>query len=925
MSDLISIGSSAVATYQRALSVVSNNIANASTEGYTRKDINLEAGPVQAYGTVFLGSGVVFGSVKRQYDAFVESNLRNSNSDLQSQKPVVDYTNRIVDVMGSETSGLGGALDQFFSSARALAADPASTVLRSSFLQDADGLASRFNQLSSQLDLVDSETRDAASSDVTQINALSKQLAAVNLQLSRFRELSRQPGDLLDQRDKLLQDLSKFAKVNTQFAENGEVTVSLGVSINKEVIVSGKNATFLAVDFNAASPEKFSLVLDPYGNPQPLTGITSGDLAGLITFREQVLSSTRGALDSLAKTLASEINKIHTMGIDANGQRGGELFTFDSTQAHAAGGLRMALNDPLKVCAAASFRVLEDPQNAGTEDATVRYDAPNYTAAPALNAVLSNNSNTAAASTLVVPGASTAAALATVPAGMKDVSIYLDTLAPGQQLQLLTRDGRHLAGQALTDQQRTSLLSTQSGFEDGAGYSTAYLNQTPDNGYRQIDVSYGARADARAIQQFDVNGHAIAPKLEPAILEGGRIATGLSGPVSGQYTLNGTALGALSVPAGKTIQASDVAQWLNNAQASANVPVADRVSATVSNEIHLTVSQLRLKESLSLNGVAIPSSSDGFSSAQNLVDAINSKTSDSGVRAYFSDQGEMVLTNAADKAGQDIAVSGLTSTTPNALGLQGGTYGGQVTLARARGDTRNIALSIGNGGDAATLTQLGFRTQVHIAGEVPDDMLVFVTGSGEAHVAASYSGQPSDAIDNLRATPMTLKFTAQDPLTGLYHFTITDKTTGTVLAERDYDPQADQGRISYQGLSVQFTKAPKVGDTFTIDGNADGTGDNLAMLDILDLQDQPVVNGKTLNAAYIDHVNDMGNVARQASIVQSSLKVVHDQALSSHDQISGVSLDEEATNLIRFQQAYQASAKVLEVASQLFDVILNVK
>lgn len=284
-----------------------------------------------------------------------------------------------------------------------------------------------------------------------------------------------------------------------------------------------------------------------------------------------------------------------------------------------------------------------------------------------------------------------------------------------------------------------------------------------------------------------------------------------------------------------------------------------------------------------------------------------------------------MLTNAAGKEGRDISVSGLTSSTPNALGIQGGTYGGQVTLTRPNGDMRNIALNIGAGGDAATLTQLGFRTQLHIAGEVPDDMLVFVTGTGAAKVSASYAGQPSDAIDRLRATPLTLKFTAKDAASGVYRFTIQDKATGSVLAERDYDPQADEGRISYQGLSIQFSKPPVVGDTFTIDGNGDGTGDNLAMLDMLDLQNKPLVNGKTLHAAYIDHVNDMGNVARQASIVQSSLKVVHDQALSSHDQVSGVSLDEEATNLIRFQQAYQASAKVLEVASKLFDEILNVQ
>jgi flagellar hook-associated protein FlgK len=68
----------------------------------------------------------------------------------------------------------------------------------------------------------------------------------------------------------------------------------------------------------------------------------------------------------------------------------------------------------------------------------------------------------------------------------------------------------------------------------------------------------------------------------------------------------------------------------------------------------------------------------------------------------------------------------------------------------------------------------------------------------------------------------------------------------------------------------------------------------------------------------------MGNIARQATISHNALTVVHNQAVSSRDQISGVSLDKEAADLIRYQQAYQASAKVMQMASQLFDTVLHV-
>ena len=158
MTDLVSVASNAVSSYQRALGTISNNIANVATDGYSRQEVVLQANPVAKVGNTYMGTGVMVDRVKRQYDTFVESNLRSSNSDLLSQEPMVNYANRVIDVMGGPSMGLSSALDQFFGSARNLSADPASSVLRGSFVRDAENLATRFGQLSSQLDLVQQET-----------------------------------------------------------------------------------------------------------------------------------------------------------------------------------------------------------------------------------------------------------------------------------------------------------------------------------------------------------------------------------------------------------------------------------------------------------------------------------------------------------------------------------------------------------------------------------------------------------------------------------------------------------------------------------------------------------------------------------------------------------------------------------------------
>ncbi|MEZ7834723.1 MAG: flagellar basal body protein, partial [Burkholderiaceae bacterium] len=169
MSDMLSISSTAVMAYQRALGTVSNNIANVGTEGYSRQDISLVANTPSKQGTVYIGNGVLFDGVKRQVDDFIESNLRNSQSELAAQEPMLSYANRVVDIMGSESTGLATAINQFFAGAQALSTDPSSTILRASFMSDSGSLTSRFRELSGQLESLQAETGQALDSKVGQV------------------------------------------------------------------------------------------------------------------------------------------------------------------------------------------------------------------------------------------------------------------------------------------------------------------------------------------------------------------------------------------------------------------------------------------------------------------------------------------------------------------------------------------------------------------------------------------------------------------------------------------------------------------------------------------------------------------------------------------------------------------------------------
>ncbi|MEL0322723.1 MAG: flagellar basal body rod C-terminal domain-containing protein, partial [Gammaproteobacteria bacterium] len=121
-----------------------------------------------------------------------------------------------------------------------------------------------------------------------------------------------------------------------------------------------------------------------------------------------------------------------------------------------------------------------------------------------------------------------------------------------------------------------------------------------------------------------------------------------------------------------------------------------------------------------------------------------------------------------------------------------------------------------------------------------------------------------------------------------------------------------------------------MGDIFTVDGNNlgpngsfDGQGNNSNILRIVDLESKNVIDGGlTFSEGYLKFVGDVGNLATQSEIARDALEIVQTQAIEARDRVSGVNLDKEAADLIRFQQAYQASAQVMQVASKLFDAVL---
>jgi flagellar hook-associated protein 1 FlgK len=134
--------------------------------------------------------------------------------------------------------------------------------------------------------------------------------------------------------------------------------------------------------------------------------------------------------------------------------------------------------------------------------------------------------------------------------------------------------------------------------------------------------------------------------------------------------------------------------------------------------------------------------------------------------------------------------------------------------------------------------------------------------------------------------------------------------------------------IAVAGLSFTVTGSPANGDTFTITSSAPSVlapGDNRNGLLLAGLQSQGTLNNSTTSysSAFAQLVNGVGNKTRELKITAASEEKVLEQATAALQSETGVNLDEEATNLLRYQQAYQAAGKMMQIASQLFDTLLQ--
>ncbi|MDR3415013.1 MAG: flagellar hook-associated protein FlgK [Nevskia sp.] len=324
--DLLGIGSSALLAYRTALDVVGQNIANASTPGYSRQNVDLQNRGGLVTPTGDLGTGVQVTSVQRLSNGYVQQQLVEDDSSYNRLNTFQTFSSQVDSTLSGSSSGLSTPLQGFFSAINTLTSGASSASTRQALIASGQTLTLSFNTLQQQLNDLDSQVSGSMSTTVGQINGYAQQLAKLNLSISQATATGdgQQPNDLLDQRDQLLRNISSDVGISSTTNADGSVNVFVA---NGQALVLGVTANSLSVQ-----PDTFGkgqdIVINGGGSSSIVTPqISGGTLGGLLDTRSQVIDPAMNQLGQLAATLSVAMNAQNAKGMNQYGQLGGNFFT----------------------------------------------------------------------------------------------------------------------------------------------------------------------------------------------------------------------------------------------------------------------------------------------------------------------------------------------------------------------------------------------------------------------------------------------------------------------------------------------------------------------------------------------------------------------------------------------------------------------
>jgi len=891
MSDLIGIGLSGLKSYQVALSVTGNNVANTNTQGYSRQEAVFADNDSLRTGEGFIGQGVNIETVRRISQEFLVEQVRSDTVVYNERKALLEQAENVDNLLASTTTGLTPALSRFFQAFQGSADDPTSIPQRQLLLTQSEGLVSRFrsldNRLNSQLENIDQEL-DAA---VSSINSLAQSLVELNQSISTAVGAGQgdEPNSLLDERDEVLRQLSEMVSVSVfPQGNDGRVDVFIG---NGQSLVSGNSAAVLQAVPSASDTRQKDIALVANGASQVISGdLTGGKIGGLLRFREENLADAINSLGRIALVMADTINEQHQLGMDLESNLGGLYFNDvnDQTLARSrvfANSNNVPPNDQV-------LRVnIIDTSALTTDDYELRFEGP------------SNDDY------LILRKGSNEVIQKSALPGIFPANLEID----GFQLQF--ESGSYKVGDRFTIQ------PTKAGALD--------ISLTVDR-VEEVALASPIRGDA------NIGNVGNAELSLGTMLDVNNPRTNQAIPIFGSG-------GQLAPPLGINFITDTIYEVVNLTDPSNPAPLTPPMNNRLYNQ-GVTNSlftedpgETRVMAAGS-DTATIPAPApsagpllNGYG-AQNLTFLARDTTT--GV-VTSQTLGIVANSSAKDIATSIASVQGVQANAYTYARLSNFVDDGDPTPlgVEINGEALTVAASTTFGPDAlADLinTNTNLQTlniyavsdgvQLDIRSSTGEDIQVVVTGVGDSvdvsKIDPYSTGSPVLSTQTVNAGQGVA-------VAGAIDVTLADGLSFTSSVETVFE-LAPVAQSTYLGFQFELKGEPQAGDRFTIGYNAGGVSDNRNALALAAMEGSGQIGNGIISygEAYSQIIEEIGTVTNRARLDAESAEALLTQSTSNRESVSGVNLDEEAGRLIQFQASYNASAQVVAVARELFDTLL---
>jgi flagellar hook-associated protein 1 FlgK len=345
---------------QTAIQTAGHNIANKTTEGFSRQRVEIQSAEPYGVGNLRVGTGSKTAMVARINNPYLEKQIGSEQSKLGYYQGKSDALVRVEQVYNEQVNkGLNTFMSEFFNAFREFSNNPESLATRTQVKEMADFLTKDFQRVSHQLTEIQKDIDQQVQVQVHEINEMTAEIGRLNEKIQTVKINGGPANDERDRRDLLLKKLGEKLNIRWAEGEDGMVTVSAG---NSALLVAGYDVKPLEVLRTPATDTKGEGNVDIFyhnsvqATPIPVTSqINGGSVGGLLEVRDQVINDLHERVDTMAYMLATSVNEVHTQGFDAYNRKAGNFFELSMDSEHIADSLSLSsrVRDDVKSIAAA--------------------------------------------------------------------------------------------------------------------------------------------------------------------------------------------------------------------------------------------------------------------------------------------------------------------------------------------------------------------------------------------------------------------------------------------------------------------------------------------------------------------------------------------------------------------------------------------